>query len=150
MLDRSIIGREFPTVSVTVELDAVRHFARAIGETNAVFFDEAAARAAGYRSVPIPPTYVFCLKHAVSSPDGVLRSLGVEGESGKLLHAEQSFEYVTPICTGDRISFRERVADVYEKKDGALVFIILETVVTGADGRQVAVIRHTEVVRRDA
>ncbi len=33
MLDRSIIGREFPTVSVTVELDAVRRFARAIGDT---------------------------------------------------------------------------------------------------------------------
>jgi hypothetical protein len=150
MLDRSVIGREFPTVFLTVELDAVRHFAHAIGETNAVFFDEAAARAAGYRSIPIPPTYVFCLKHAVSSPDGVLRSLGVEGESGKLLHAEQSFEYVTPICAGDRISFRERVADIYEKKGGTLVFIILETVVTNADERQVAVIRHTEVVRRDA
>ncbi len=80
----------------------------------------------------------------------MLRSLGVEGESGKLLHAEQSFEYVTPICAGDRISFRERVADVYEKKGGALVFVVLETLVTGADERPVAVIRHTEVVRRDA
>lgn len=150
MLDRSIIGREFPTLTVTVEVDAVRRFASAIGETNAVFFDEATARAEGYRSLPIPPTYVFCLKHAVSSPDGVLRSLGVEGESGKLLHAEQSFEYVAPICAGDRISFRERVADVYEKKDGALVFIVLETTVSNADERRVAVIRHTEVVRRDA
>jgi acyl dehydratase len=149
MLDRSVIGREFPTVSVTVELDAVRRFARAIGETSPVFFDDAVARAQGYRGVPIPPTYVFCLKHAVSSPDGVLRSLGVEGESGKLLHAEQSFEYVTPICAGDRLSFHERVADVYEKKGGALVFIILETLVNDADERRVAVIRHTEVVRTD-
>lgn len=150
MLDRSIIGREFPTVSVTVERDAVRRFARAIGETNAIFFDEAAARTDGYRSVPIPPTYVFCLKHAASSPEDVLRSLGVEGESGKLLHAEQSFEYLAPICAGDRISFCERVADVYEKKDGALVFIVLETIVSDAEERRVAVIRHTEVVRRDA
>ena len=120
MLDRSIIGREFPTLTVTVGTRCSAALRRAIGETNAVFFDEATARAEGYRSFPIPPTYVFCLKHAVSSPDGVLRSLGVEGESGKLLHAEQSFEYVTPICAGDRISFRERVADVFEKKDGAL------------------------------
>jgi acyl dehydratase len=150
MLDRSVIGRELPSVSVTVELDAVRRFAGAIGETNQIFFDEAAARASGYRSVPIPPTYVFCLKHAVSSPDDVLRSLGVEGESGKLLHAEQSFDYVAPICAGDRLNFRERVADVYEKKDGALVFVVLETVVSDDDGRRMAVIRHTEVVRRDA
>ena len=150
MLDRSIIGREFPAGSVTVELDAVRRFAGAIGETNRIFFEEAAARAGGYRSVPIPPTYVFCLKHAVSSPDEVLRSLGVEGESGKLLHAEQSFEYVAPICAGDRLNFRERVADVYEKKNGALVFVVLETAVSDDNGRRVAVIRHTEVVRRDA
>jgi acyl dehydratase len=150
MLDRSVIGREFPAVSVTVDLDAVRRFASAIGETNRIFFDEAAARAGGYRGVPIPPTYVFCLKHAVSGPDEVLRSLGVEGESGKLLHAEQAFEYVAPICAGDRLNFRERVADVYEKKAGALVFIVLETVVSDDSGRRMAVIRHTEAIRRDA
>jgi acyl dehydratase len=150
MLDRSAIGCEFPTVSVTVELDAVRRFARAIGETNAVFFDEAAAHAEGYRSVPIPPTYVFCLKLAVAGPELALRSLGVEGQSGKLLHAEQSYEYVAPICAGDRISFRERVADVYEKKHGALVFVVFETLVSDAEERTMAVIRHTEVIRRDA
>jgi acyl dehydratase len=137
-------------VSVTVELDAVQRVARAIGETNPVFFDEAAAHAEGYRSIPIPPTYVFCLKLAVAGPEAALRSLGVEGESGKLLHAEQSYEYLEPICAGDRISFRERVADVYEKKGGALVFVVFETLVSDADRRRLAVIRHTEVIRRDA
>jgi acyl dehydratase len=146
-LDRSVIGREFPSSYAVVEAEAVRRFARAIGETNAVFFDEAAARAQGYRGLPIPPTYVFCLKHAGSSPDGTLRALGVEGGAGKLLHAAQAFEYLQSICAGDRLCFRERVADVFEKKSGALVFIVLETRVTDDRGETVAIIRHTEVIR---
>jgi hypothetical protein len=147
--DRSIIGREFPPCSAVVEAEAVRRFARAIGETNAVFFDEAAARAQGYRGLPIPPTYVLTLKHAVSSPDSALRALGVESGSGKLLHAEQAFEYLQLTCVGDRLCFRERVADVFEKKGGALVFIVFETRVTDERERPVALIRHTEVLRRE-
>ena len=150
MLDRSVIGREFAPTHAVVEREALRRFARAIGESNAVFFDEAAARAQGYHSLPVPPTYLFCLKHAGASPDIALRALGVEGGSGKLLHAEQSFEYLLPVCAGDRLTFRERVADVFEKKGGALVFIVLETEVRDATERTVAIIRHTEVIRRDA
>jgi acyl dehydratase len=145
--DRSLVGREFPPSFAQVEAAAVRRFAQAIGERDPVFFDEAVARAAGHRGIPVPPTYAFCLKHASSSPEHALRELGIEGGSGKLLHAEQAFEYLAPICVGDRLCFRERVADVYEKKGGALVFIVLETRVTGHEDREVAVIRHTEVIR---
>lgn len=148
-LDRSVIGREFPPTFAVVEAEAARGFARAIGETNPVFFEEAAALAQGYRGLPIPPTYAFCLKHLGAAPDGVLRTLGVEGGSGKLLHAEQAFEYLIPICAGDRLCFRERVADVFEKKGGALTFIVLETQVTDERQQLCAVIRHTEVIRRD-
>jgi len=149
-LDRSVIGREFPPCFAVVEAEAAQCFARAIGETDVIFFDAAAARARGYRALPVPPTYVFCLKHAGAPPDGALRALGVEGGSGKLLHAEQAFEYLQPICAGDRLCFRERVADVFEKKGGALTFVVLETRVTDAAERTVAIIRHTEVIRSDA
>jgi len=149
-LDRSFIGRQFPLSYATVEAEAVRRFAQAIGETDPVFFDETAARAAGYRSLPIPPTYAFCLKHlGGSAPDGALRALGVEGGSGKLLHAEQAFEYLEPICAGDELCFSEHVADVYDKKGGALTFVVLETQVADAAGRVLALIRHTEVIRND-
>jgi len=148
-LDRSVIGREFPATFAVVEAEAVRRFAQAIGETNPIFLDEAVARGHGYRGLPIPPTYAFCLKHVGSSPDGALRAIGVEGGSGKLLHAEQAFEYLLPICAGDRLCFCERVADVFEKKGGRLVFIVLETKVTDEQQRTVALIRHTEVIRCD-
>jgi N-terminal half of MaoC dehydratase len=149
VLDRSVIGREFPPSYATVEASAALRFAQAIGETNEVFLDELSARTQGYRGLCVPPTYAFVLKHQGASPDAALRELGVEGGSGKLLHAEQAFEYLRPICAGDRLCFRERVADVYEKKGGALLFIVLETRVTDELERLVAVIRHTEVIRRD-
>jgi hypothetical protein len=133
-----------------VDAAALRCFAQAIGETDPIFFEVSAARAAGYRDLPIPPTYAFCLKHlGGSAPDGALRALGVEGGSGKLLHAEQAFEYLEPICAGDQLCFTERVADVYDKKGGALTFVVLETHVSDAAGRVLALIRHTEVIRND-
>ncbi|MET0984669.1 MAG: MaoC family dehydratase N-terminal domain-containing protein [Steroidobacteraceae bacterium] len=150
MIDRSSIGREFPAVQARVEADGVRAFARSIGETDPIYFDHDAAVARGYRGIPAPPTYAFCLKLNTVSPEHTLESLGVHAGSGQLLHAEQSFSYKQPICVGDELTFRERVADVYEKKGGSLIFIVLETIVSNSQGQEAQRIRHTEVLRVDA
>jgi acyl dehydratase len=151
-LDRSSIGKRFPGVRVSVDAAEISAFARAIGEINPMYFDESAALAKGYRSIPAPPTFVFCLKikHQTESPDLLLWSmLGTVGKGITLLHAEQSFVYESAICAGDTLTFDERIADIYEKKAGALVFVVLETSVVNQQGERVARIRHTEVARRD-
>jgi acyl dehydratase len=151
-LDRSRIGTRFPCVQARVDAGEITAFARAIGDSNPIYCDESAAVAKGYRSIPAPPTFAFCLKmkQQTESPDQLLwKVLGTDGAGITLLHAEQSFAYDSAICAGDTLSFEEHIADIYEKKGGALVFVVLETRVTNQAGNQVARFRHTEAARRD-
>jgi acyl dehydratase len=148
--DSAVIGKRFPTRQGRVEPEAIARFARALGETNPIYFDSASAIAKGYRAIPAPPTYAICVKmaHQQQNPEQLLWDvLGIDGKGVTLLHAEQSFGYRAPICAGDLLTFEERVADIYEKKNGSLVFVVLETTVGNQLGEAVGVIRHTEVAR---
>ena len=145
MIDRKYIGHAWPPYSVEVEKGRLRFFAKAIGETSSVYTDEIAARAAGYRSLPVPPTFLFSLENEVPDPFGWLAPMGVH--LGNLLHGEQSFKYHAMVYAGDRMTFEPRITDIYEKKNGALEFIVKETRVTDASGRLVAELRSVLVVR---
>ena len=61
MIDKKHIGRTTKPQTVDVEKGRLRFFAKAIGETDPVYTDEAAAKAAGYKSLPAPPTFALCL-----------------------------------------------------------------------------------------
>ena len=50
MIDKKHIGHELPASVLDVEKGRLRFFAKAIGETDPVYTDEAAAEAAGYRA----------------------------------------------------------------------------------------------------
>lgn len=144
MVDTSHVGRVLSTVTVEVTAKEIRRFADAIGETNPIYRDPAAARAAGYPAVPLPPTYGFSLMLDRDRPFGFLDVLGID--IGKMLHAEQRFEYHTPLLTGEPITLTERVAEVYEKKGGALQFYALDAEARRADGTLGLSMRRTMVV----
>ena len=149
-IDKTFIGRQLSTAHGLVDANELRAFARAIGETRPVHFEHAEAVAKGYRSILAPPTYAICLKlkHQKESPEHLLWSvLGIDGAGVTLLHAQQSFHYQGTICAGDSLSFNERVTDIYEKKGGTLVFVVMETTVVNQFGDCVARIGHTEVAR---
>lgn len=145
MIDKKFIGRELPLVEAEVEKGRLRFFAKAIGETDPIYTDETAAHAANYRSLPAPPTFAFCLEMDVPEPFAVYAEMGIDFT--KVLHGEQNFSYHGPICAGDRLSFRSRIADIYAKKGGALEFIVKETTVTNQNGERVADLRFVLVVR---
>jgi acyl dehydratase len=48
---------------------------------------------------------------------------------------------------GDRLDFEQRIADIYDKKNGALEFVVRETRVTNQHGALVAELRGVTVVR---
>lgn len=145
MIDKSHIGRLLPAHSVEVEKGRLRFFAKAIGETNPVYTDEAAAQAAGYRSLPVPPTFLFSLEIERPDPFAWFSDLGLD--LGKILHGEQSFSYHATACAGDVLSFTSRIADIFEKKGGALEFLVKETRVTNQDGVLVAELKSVIVQR---
>ena len=110
-MDRNAIGRESKAALNEVEKGAIRRFAEALGETNPIYFEEAAARAAGYRSVVAPPTFPTTLRAASDLREGLMLTPGKH-----LLQAEQSFEYARPIVAGDRLMVRSKIAEVSQRQ----------------------------------
>ena len=146
MIDRAHIGKTFGRISTEVEKGRLRFFAKAIGETDPVYTDESAARDAGHRSLPVPPTYYFCLP-MLDTPDPVawVGELGINLQH--ILHGEQSFEYIRMGYAGDTLSMVTTVTDIYDKKGGALEFVVTETAVTNQLDELLAKMKCTLVVR---
>jgi acyl dehydratase len=146
MLDKAHIGKTLGRITAEVEKGRLRFFAKATGETNPVYTDEAVAKAAGYRSLPVPPSYFFCLQ-MIDDPDptGWLTGLGVKLQY--VLHGEQSFEYFDMAFAGDSLTFESRVTDIYDKKGGALEFLVTETTAVNQLNKVVVKMKCTTVVR---
>lgn len=145
MLDQSIVGKEYASFTVEIEKGRIRFFARSIGETNPVYFDESQARAAGFRSIPVPPTFPFTISMDANQSFMVLDDLGVD--KTRSMHGEQSFTYHAEICAGDVITGRQKVVDMYDKKGGALVFVVTETRLENQNREHVCDLRTIIVVR---
>ena len=85
---RALVGVESSPWTHEVTTTSVRAFARGVGYTDPVYFDTEAARAAGYRSLPCPPTYlgtpVFLPGQSSDTFSGPksLRSWSLNGDSG--------------------------------------------------------------------
>ncbi len=145
MADKSLIGRVLTQGKVDVEKGRLRFFAKATGQHDPVYSDEAAARDAGHPTLPVPPTFLMCLNSEIGNLVEMLNVLQLD--LGRILHAEQAFDYHRTAYAGDTLSFETKVADVYEKKGGALLFVANQTRVTNQKGEHVADLRGTLVQR---
>lgn len=145
MIDKKFIGYEVPPTLWDVEKGRIRFFAEVIGTADPIYLDEATAKAAGYRNVVAPPTFIF----GAESDSGVLMTLldTLKIDLREVLHGEQRFDYHAPVCAGDTLRFQTRVADIYDKKDGALEFVVNDTKVTNQIGEHVADLHSVIVVR---
>ena len=145
MTDKSLIGRSLGGGSVDVEKGRLRFFAQATGQTDPVYLDEAAARAAGHPGLPVPPTFLFCLEMESPNPAAIRELLGMDYR--RLLHGEQGFTYHAMAYAGDTLTYQQRIADIYDKKAGALEFVVRQTRVTNQRDALVAELRCVTVVR---
>ena len=145
VLTSTMIGHQTPEFDVEVEKGRLRLFAKAIGQRDPVYSDEAAARAAGYRSLPVPPTFYFCLEMERADPYDWFSELGIP--LGKVLHGEQAFTYHRVACAGDVLTFSGEVVDIYHKKGGALEFLVHRNTVIDQTRARVAEFDRTIVIR---
>ncbi len=132
-VDRALIGYALPAFDVVASAEHLAQFARAIGMS----------------TVPdvAPPTYMKAVEGQNNSSRRILDALAVD--LSRVLHAEQQFDYLAPIRTGDVLRVQRTVTDVYERKNGQMEFIVIESSVTRvADGelagrsRQIVLVRH--------
>lgn len=146
MIDKKWIGHELPPSVLAIERTRLQFFAKVIGESDPVYTDPAAARAAGYPDLLAPPTFIFAAELDSGAVIAMLAALEVP--VAKLLHGEQGFTYYLPVCAGDTVTVRSTITDIYAKKNGALEFVVKSSRAINqrdeavADMRAVLVCRH--------
>ncbi|HSW18340.1 MAG TPA: MaoC family dehydratase N-terminal domain-containing protein [Ramlibacter sp.] len=145
MINKKWIGNELPAAQLPIERSRLRFFAKAIGETDPVYTDVAAARDAGYPDLPAPPTFLFAAELDSGALERMLEQLQIP--IAKLLHGEQSFTYHRAACVGDTVTVRSRIEDIYDKKNGALEFVVKTSHATNQQGELVAELRSVLVCR---
>lgn len=131
-IDRQHLGYTLPAFTVAVTPERIAAFRAAIGEP-------------GPADAPAPPTFMKAVEGEDNSSRRILDALGVDLK--RVLHAEQQFEYFAPIRPGDTLQVERRVAELYDKKNGAMEFIVIESTVQRDDGTRVGTSRQVVLVR---
>jgi acyl dehydratase len=145
MIDKKFIGHQLPPSVLMVDRTRLQFFAKAIGETDPVYTDLAAARAAGYPDLPAPTTFLFAAELDSGANMQLLADLDIP--LSKLLHGEQSFRYRQAVCAGDTVTVQSSISDIYDKKGGKLEFVVKNSRVTNQRGELVAELGTVLVVR---
>ena len=143
-LNRSYVGRTFPpTGPYLVGREKIREFASAIGATDPIHHDQAAAVAAGYRDVVAPPTF------AVVATMGAGKQLRDDPELGmdysRVVHGDQRFAYTRPVVAGDELTCALTVEEITER--GGHEFITTRAELTTPAGELVVTVWNKLVVR---
>jgi len=137
--DRSIIGQVFDETSFApVTKEEMVDFAIALGETNPLYTDEAAAAKGPYGGLVAPPTFVTKLRPNKFTPEH-LPKFGKFGFDGG-----RDLEVLAPVRPGDRLTMLSTIHDIYEKtgRSGSMYFIVIRNEVKNQNGEKVAVIDH--------
>lgn len=110
-LSKDLVGTKLQDYTVTVERGKIKEFCKAIGETNPIYLDPEAAKAAGYEDTPIPPTFqtTFVFWGYESFWEDVS---SMEIDIKKLLHMKEEYKYLKPIYPGTTIHASGGVTDV--------------------------------------
>jgi acyl dehydratase len=138
MIDKKHIGMKLPVYQTKAEAGQLRFFAQSIGETNPIYLDVSAARDAGHPDLPLPPTFLFSLEFQI--PSSAWRDeLGID--TSRILHGEESFTYHRMAYAGDTLQFETHISDIYDKKAGALSFVVRQSRVSNQRGEHVADLR---------
>ncbi len=146
---RAQIGVESRPTTLEVDKTAIRMFARSVGHTDPVYYDEAAAKAAGYRSIPCPPGYlgtpVFKPGGAERGPMGANAGPQPSRPLRRVLNGGTEHEYLGDICAGDVLTSTSHLADLREDNSslGELLISTNKTVYKNQDGKVVAIATNT-------
>ena len=131
--------------SVEVACSRLRAFSRVTGEDDPAYSDVTAAQAAGYPSLPVPPTFLFCLEMEGPKPMEMYERIGID--YSHVLHGEQHFRYYRMAFAGETSALRAAHHRSVSKEGRQPEVPGAETRVEGDDGTAVADLRSVYVVR---
>ncbi|MDG4763646.1 MaoC family dehydratase N-terminal domain-containing protein [Solwaraspora sp. WMMD406] len=143
-LEPSFVGRSYPPSSpYLVGREKVREFAVAIGATDPIHHDPAAARAAGYPDVVAPPTFPIVITMASTERIVTDPQLGVDYT--RVVHGDQRFRYARPVVAGDELVCVDSIDDIVSRSGHD--FLTTRTEVATMSGEPVVTVWMKLVVR---
>lgn len=159
-----LIGTPIPPRVVTIERGPVQEFAAAVKDDKPAYRSVAAARSLGFNDIPVPPTYPFVAGNwgafaddQPPAPAGATELAELiaalrDGRNGMILHGSEEFEYLDPICVGDRLDVTGYVESAETKpgtpdKPGMSVLVVRTDYQRVGTGQPVATTRSTFLFR---
>ena len=122
-MQQQAVGLESRPITMEVEKGAIIRFARAIGDDNPLWTDEAAARQSRYGGLIAPPTFLRSM--------GMVRpELPFDVPLHRLLDGGSDWEYFEPVRPGDRITAVARITSLRERTGRLGLMIFMTAVVT--------------------
>lgn len=140
---RELIGKRHAPHAYEVGREKIREYARAVGESNPIYHDPEAARAAGFSNVVAPPMFCVVYSAPAMGPAVLDPELGIN--LALMVHGSQEFEWEEPVVAGDEITTTVSVKDVYEKN--GMEFYVWESESTNQNGARVVKGTWTNIVR---
>jgi acyl dehydratase len=146
---RAAVGKEGEPAVLEVDKSGCRMFARAVGHTDLIFFDEAYARDKGYRSIVAPPGFLGTRVFMPSGSGTTARppGMGFSIPYKRVLNGGTEIEYLDVVCAGDTLEARNKITGFNERKGsmGPMLITNRETSFQNQDGKVVAVERGTVI-----
>jgi acyl dehydratase len=130
-----------------------QRYALAVGDLNPVYFDAAAARAAGYPGIVAPPNFITSIRvWDAGVAEDALRADGSEPDNypaeligRRLMGGGQDLQFTQPVRPGDVVTESRRITEVRERqtKTGTLLFVVQEIVFSNQREEVLAILRET-------
>jgi acyl dehydratase len=132
-VNASAVGKSYPPAVYAVGREKVKEYASAVGETNPLHLDPAAARAAGYADVVAPPMFAVVYQAPSVMPGIFDPEVGIN--FAMMVHSGQDFRWERVVVAGEELTTTSSVQSIEEK--GGMGFYDFEVVTRGADDQVV-------------
>lgn len=142
-VNTAAIGKTFPPDLYAVGREKIREYASAVGDTNPLHHDLAAARTAGHADLVAPP--MFAVVYAGRAVIPALFDPEVGIDFARMVHGAQEFAWGELVIAGDEISTTAKLADASER--GGLSFFVFESESVNQRGETVVTGTWTNIVR---
>jgi acyl dehydratase len=142
-INTAAIGKTLPPKTYAVGREKIREYAHAVGETDPLYHDVEAARAAGYADVVAPP--MFCVVYSLQAVWPALFDDEIGIDFAHMVHGGQEFRWGELVVAGDEITTVAKLNDVTERRGNG--FYVFETTSTNDRGEPVCTGLWTNIVR---
>ncbi len=142
-LSTDVVGTSYPALRYAVGREKVREYALAVGESDPLHLDVAAAQAAGYADVVAPPMFAVVYSAPALVPALFDPQVGID--FARMVHGGQEFVWGRLVVAGDEVSTTVTVKSIEERAGNG--FFVFESVSIGQDGDTVCVGTWTNIVR---